>query len=59
MLVNALLGDWEISSKVIRDTLEMLHAEAFIMLVPGVPGGYELTPRGQVEAERLGARRSE
>ena len=54
-LVNALLGDWESSSRVIRDTLEMLHAEAFIMAVPGVPGGYELTPRGRVEAERLGA----
>jgi len=54
LLVKALLSDFEDSSTVILDSLELLHAEAFNMLVPGVPGGYELTPRGKVEAERLG-----
>ena len=59
LLVNALLGEGEVSSTAICDTLEMLHAEAFIMLVSGVRGGYELTPRGRVEAERLGASQSD
>jgi hypothetical protein len=56
LIMSALRRDCDVSSTVVRYTLEMLHAEAFIMVVPGVPGGYELTPRGRVEAEQLGAK---
>ena len=55
MLTNALRRDLRVSSTVMRDTLEMLHAEGFVMVVPGVPDAFVLTPRGRVEAERLGA----
>jgi hypothetical protein len=54
VLMNALRRDRLVSSTVMRDTLEMLHAEGFIMVVPGVLDAFVLTPSGRVEAERLG-----
>jgi hypothetical protein len=55
LLMNVLQRGCDVSFTVIRDALEMLHAESSIVDVPGVPGGYELTPRSRIEAGLLGA----
>jgi hypothetical protein len=53
-LADKLKQSQEISLTLVREVLEMLHENGYVV---GVPGGYELTEEeGRREAERLGAK---